>query len=71
MLIIIRVARGREWSTRIAAAPTTIAFSGSVSHGTEETNVERRVGREQDGVQLYSVSAKVAEVEVDVEVCVS
>ncbi|KAG1767121.1 hypothetical protein EDD22DRAFT_950232 [Suillus occidentalis] len=34
LLIIIRVARGQtythEWSTRIAAAPTTVAFSGTV-----------------------------------------
>ncbi|KAG1727026.1 hypothetical protein EDB19DRAFT_1751234 [Suillus lakei] len=71
LLIIIRVARGRaithEWSTRVTAAPaapTSIAFSRTISNTTDGANMER-TSPEQDGVQLYSVqSAKAAEAEV-------
>lgn len=70
LLIIIRVARGRaitrDWSTRVAAAPTSIAFSGTASDITDEVNIERMGSPEEDhGAQLYSVhSAKAAEAEV-------
>ncbi|KAG2153938.1 hypothetical protein DEU56DRAFT_878495 [Suillus clintonianus] len=66
LLIIIRVARGRavtcEWSTRVTAIPTDIAFTGTVSDTTSGTDDER-IGRpEQDVVQLCSNSEKAAEV---------
>ncbi|KAG1727027.1 hypothetical protein EDB19DRAFT_1643249 [Suillus lakei] len=62
LLIIIRVARGRtitrEWSTRVAAAPTSIAFSGTALNTTD---VEPMTTLEQGSVQLNSPSAKAAE----------
>ncbi|KAG1739346.1 hypothetical protein EDB19DRAFT_857907 [Suillus lakei] len=66
LFIIIRVARGRavthDWSTRVAAVPTTLGFAGNVSIAAEGTNVAREAGSEQDSVESYSVSAKLAEV---------
>ncbi|KAG1736648.1 uncharacterized protein EDB91DRAFT_501020 [Suillus paluster] len=68
LFIILRVARGRavthEWSSRVAAAPTTIVLSGTVSDTTEYLNDERIVRPEQDVVQTYSTSVKTAEVDV-------
>lgn len=67
LFIIIRVANGRaatdQWSTGVAAPeagpPTTIAFSGTVSDTTEESNDERIARPEQD---IVRTSEKVAEV---------
>ncbi|KAG2121891.1 hypothetical protein DEU56DRAFT_918057 [Suillus clintonianus] len=66
LFIIIRVARGRavthEWSTRVTAAPTTLAFAGTISNASEGTgNIVREVRPDQDSVESYSVSAKLAE----------
>ncbi|KAG2754184.1 hypothetical protein P692DRAFT_20870413 [Suillus brevipes Sb2] len=62
LLIIIRVARGRtythEWSTRVAAAPTSVAFSGTVF---DTSNVEATL--EQHDVQSH------APIEVNVSIC--
>jgi len=54
LLIIIRVARGRAITsehTRGVAARTTIAFSATVSDGTEEIDIERAAESEDDVVQ--------------------
>ncbi|KAG2130882.1 hypothetical protein DEU56DRAFT_982003 [Suillus clintonianus] len=61
LLIIIRVARGRaitrEWSTRVAAPPTTLVFSGSVWNASEGIDDERIPRPEQDVFQMHSTSA--------------
>ncbi|KAG1738515.1 hypothetical protein EDB19DRAFT_894962 [Suillus lakei] len=61
LFIILRVATGRaythEWSTRIAAAPTTIEFSDTISDTTEELNDGRIARLEQNIVQTYSAKA--------------
>ncbi|KAG1727025.1 hypothetical protein EDB19DRAFT_204435 [Suillus lakei] len=66
LFIIIRVARGRavtrEWSTRVAAPPTTLVFSGTIWNATEATDDERIPRPQQDVVQMYSTSAGGAEV---------
>ncbi|KAG1896846.1 uncharacterized protein F5891DRAFT_1102582 [Suillus fuscotomentosus] len=64
LFIIIRVARGRAvthaWSTRNApAAPTTLAFAGTTSEGTNATTPEQDSASES-----CSVSAKSAEANV-------
>ncbi|KAG0695131.1 hypothetical protein DFH29DRAFT_814491 [Suillus ampliporus] len=68
LLIIIRVARGRaiacERSTPVAAVSTSIPFSGTACDATEETNLERIAGSEQDGVELHSFMAEATEAEV-------
>ncbi|KAG1727024.1 hypothetical protein EDB19DRAFT_1914382 [Suillus lakei] len=68
LFIIIRVATGRaythEWSTRVAAEPTTIVFSSTVSDATGESHDERIARPEQNIVQTYSASVKAAEVDV-------
>lgn len=54
LLIIIRVARGRAITsehTRGVAARTTIAFSATVSDGTEEIDIERATESEDGVVQ--------------------
>ncbi|KAG2356065.1 hypothetical protein BDR07DRAFT_1492390 [Suillus spraguei] len=66
LFIIIHVARGRaitrEWSTRVTAVLTSVAFAGTVSEETEVTDNER-IGRpEQDVLQLSSDPDKAAEV---------
>jgi len=67
LFIILRVARGRaitnEWSTRAAAAPTTVLFSGTVSDGAEESMNGQVARPEQDNVtvQTHSTSEKAAE----------
>ena len=69
LFIILRVAKGRsvthEWSTRAAAAPTTVEFSRSVTDGTEESKDEQITGTEHDSAQMHSVSEKT----VDRDVC--
>jgi len=69
LFIILRVAKGRsvtrEWSTRAAAAPTTVEFSRSVMDGTEKSKDEQITGPEHTSVQTYSVSEKT----VDTDVC--
>ncbi|KAG2745597.1 hypothetical protein P692DRAFT_201067967 [Suillus brevipes Sb2] len=66
LFIIIRVARGRAytnaWSTRVTAAPTTLAFAGVMSIAAEGTNVARAATPEQDSVESCSGSTKLAEV---------
>ncbi|KAG1767118.1 hypothetical protein EDD22DRAFT_1048920 [Suillus occidentalis] len=73
LLIIIRVARrraisARAWSTRVTAgpaAPTSIAFSRTISDIIDIADMDEISAPEQDGVALYSVhSAKAAEAEV-------
>ncbi|KAG2061031.1 hypothetical protein BDR06DRAFT_903498 [Suillus hirtellus] len=64
LFIIIRVARGRAvthaWSTRNApAAPTTLAFAGTTSEGTNATMPEQDSASES-----CSISAKSAEANV-------
>jgi len=70
LFIILRVARGRtvtrEWSTRVAAAPTTVVFSRSVSDGTEEAMDQHIAGPEHDSVQTYSASEKAADTEMGI-----
>ncbi|OAX40970.1 hypothetical protein K503DRAFT_798357 [Rhizopogon vinicolor AM-OR11-026] len=67
LFIILRVARGRsvtnEWSTRAAAAPTTVVFSRSVSDGAEESKDEEIARPEQNSVMVltYPASEKAAE----------
>ncbi|KAG2338742.1 hypothetical protein BDR05DRAFT_679031 [Suillus weaverae] len=64
LFIIIRVARGRavtrEWSTRVAAPPTTLVFSGTVWNATDGTDDEP-IHRPQQDVQMYSTSTGGAE----------
>ncbi|KAG1764255.1 hypothetical protein EV702DRAFT_982182 [Suillus placidus] len=63
LFIIIRVARGRAiTSTRNTAAPTALAFAGTVSITAEGTDVARAARPEQDNVESYSVSEKLAKV---------
>ncbi|OAX42360.1 hypothetical protein K503DRAFT_361229 [Rhizopogon vinicolor AM-OR11-026] len=66
LFIIIRVATGRavthEWSTRVGG-PTPIAFSGTVSDATKESNDERMARAEQD-IHAYSASEKAAEANI-------
>ncbi|KAG2341136.1 hypothetical protein BDR05DRAFT_1031955 [Suillus weaverae] len=63
LFIIIRVAHGRAvTSTRNTAAPTALAFAGTVSITAEGTDVARVAMPEQDSVESYSVSAKLAKV---------
>ncbi|KAG2130881.1 hypothetical protein DEU56DRAFT_914644 [Suillus clintonianus] len=68
LFIIIRVATGRaytnEWSTRVAAAPTTVVFSGIASDTTEEPTDEEIARPEQNVVRRHSTSEKAAEVDV-------
>ncbi|KAG1725285.1 uncharacterized protein EDB91DRAFT_97234 [Suillus paluster] len=68
LFIIIRVAQGRavtqQWSNRVTTAPTALALARTVPDAPEGTNVARVARLEQGSVKLYSVSAKVAEVEV-------
>ncbi|KAG2338279.1 hypothetical protein BDR05DRAFT_969354 [Suillus weaverae] len=61
LFIIIRVARGRAvMSTRNTASLTGLAFAGTVSITAEGTDVARAAKPEQDSVESYSVSAKLA-----------
>ncbi|KAG1772606.1 hypothetical protein EV702DRAFT_976615 [Suillus placidus] len=64
LFIIIRVARGRavtnDWATRATAAPTSLAFAGTVSIVAEGTNVAQAARPEQDSVESYSISAEAA-----------
>ncbi|KAG2741845.1 hypothetical protein P692DRAFT_20839833 [Suillus brevipes Sb2] len=73
LLIIIRVAwmraiSARAWSTRVTAgpvAPTSIAFSRTISDIIDIADMDEISAPEQDGVALYSGhSAKAAEAEV-------
>ncbi|KAG0692148.1 hypothetical protein DFH29DRAFT_818141 [Suillus ampliporus] len=60
LFIILRVARGQavthEWSSRAAAAPTTIGLSGFCT--TEKSNDERIARPEKDVVETHSASMK-------------
>ncbi|OAX38815.1 hypothetical protein K503DRAFT_717591 [Rhizopogon vinicolor AM-OR11-026] len=64
LLIIIRVATGRavtHESTRMAAPPTTLEFSGATSDITEESDDQRVARPGRDIVHTYSTSKKAAE----------
>jgi hypothetical protein len=62
LLIILRVAKGRavtnDWSSRIAAAPTTVAFSRSVSDWAEESKDQETARSEQGIVHTYPTFEK-------------
>ncbi|KAG1750967.1 hypothetical protein EDD22DRAFT_915840 [Suillus occidentalis] len=73
LLMIIRVARrraisARAWSTHVTAgpaAPTSVAFSRTISDIIDIADMYQISAPEQDGVALYFVhSAKAAEAEV-------
>ncbi|KAG0694485.1 hypothetical protein DFH29DRAFT_1083801 [Suillus ampliporus] len=71
LFIILRVARGRavthEWSSQIAAAPTTVVFAGTIPDTTEKSSNDERPDTsrpERVIVQTYPTTAKAAEVEL-------
>jgi len=63
LLIIVRVARGQaithEWSSGHAAAPSSIAFSGTTTSPTERINLGSISKPAQDGLELLSAKVEV------------
>lgn len=78
LLIILRVARRRAistraWSTRVTtgpAAPTSIAFSRTISDIIDGADMDEISIPEQDGVALYSIQSSKA-AEANPEACIA